>query len=57
MPEECSFCIDLFNQSFALIMKRFYSRILDISKTDFSQIMANMQNFVNFKNGGTCIHR
>ena len=57
MPEECSFCIDLFNQSFALIMKRFYSRKLDISKTDFSQIVANMQNFVNFKNGGTCIYR
>ena len=47
----------MFLQSFALVFKWFYSRQLDISKSRLLTNCDEKLHFVNFKNGGTCVHR
>ena len=53
MQKECSFCKNLFLQSFALVMKLVCSRKVDTSK---SILLTNCDERLNFKNRGTwCI--
>ena len=45
------FCINMFLQSFALVVKWFCSRKLDISKSAFLQNCDETLNYVKFKSG------